>query len=98
MTGSKQVTLAYATSERQFLCQLTVPESATIQELLVMAASRCAAEDIPWATADVGIFGDLCDRDVRPRDGDRVELYRPLAIDPKESRRSRARRRGRDSG
>ena len=54
--------------------------------------ARAQATDlaIPW-DADVGIFGELCGRAAVPRDGDRIEIYRPLRLDPKESRRARAR-------
>ncbi|HEX9433230.1 MAG TPA: RnfH family protein [Burkholderiales bacterium] len=38
----------------------------------------------------VGIFGKRVAPDARLADGDRVEIYRPLALDPKERRRQRA--------
>jgi len=47
---------------------------------------------IPWNDAAVGIFGEPCDRSAIPRDGDRIEIYRPLLHDPKQTRRERARR------
>ena len=40
----------------------------------------------------VGIFGRVVDPTTRLRDGDRVEIYRALKIDPKEARRRRAKR------
>ena len=40
----------------------------------------------------VGIFGKRVAMDTRLADGDRVEIYRPLKLDPKEARRRRARR------
>ena len=40
---------------------------------------------------NIGIWGRSAAPDVALHDGDRVELYRPLAIDPKEARRLRAR-------
>ncbi len=39
----------------------------------------------------VGIWGAFCDRGDRLRDRDRVELYRPLRVDPKDARRQRYR-------
>ncbi|MDB5959149.1 MAG: RnfH family protein [Massilia sp.] len=42
------------------------------------------------AVHQVGIFGKKKPLDTVLRDGDRVELYRPLLADPKESRRRRA--------
>lgn len=42
--------------------------------------------------AATGIFGKVCAPDTVLHDGDRVELYRPLSLDPKQARRLRARR------
>jgi putative ubiquitin-RnfH superfamily antitoxin RatB of RatAB toxin-antitoxin module len=42
--------------------------------------------------AGVGIWGGPAEPDASLRDGDRVELYRPLTADPKDARRSRAKR------
>jgi putative ubiquitin-RnfH superfamily antitoxin RatB of RatAB toxin-antitoxin module len=43
-------------------------------------------------TKDIGVFGKRVPPDYRLSDGDRVEIYRPLAMDPKEARRRRARK------
>ena len=40
----------------------------------------------------LGVFGKEVSAQTRLRDGDRVEIYRPLPIDPKEARRRRARK------
>ncbi|MDP9043619.1 MAG: RnfH family protein [Pseudomonadota bacterium] len=48
-----------------------------------------AIDDLP-----VGIWGNFCARGDLLRDGDRVELYRPLRVDPKESRRRRQQAQG----
>ncbi|MBK6597593.1 MAG: RnfH family protein [Proteobacteria bacterium] len=98
MSAVKHITVVYAAPDRQVIWRLAAPAAATVAELLVLARRQSGCEDVPWESADVGIFGELCARDTVPRHGDRVELYRPLTVDPKESRRSRARRRGRGSG
>jgi hypothetical protein len=38
----------------------------------------------------VGVFGQSCRLDDPVHDGDQIEIYRPLTIDPKEARRQRA--------
>jgi len=48
--------------------------------------------EIDLARNRVGIFGRLATPDAPLRDGDRVEIYRPLIADPKDARRSRAKR------
>lgn len=60
---------------------LDLPAGATVRDAL--AASGFAGHA-------VGIFGKRVELDHRLADGDRVEIYRPLAIDPKEARRQRA--------
>ena len=88
----KRCTVAYATPERQWLWVVTLPDGATVADALEQARAQVAGLDVPW-NADVGIFGELCDRAAVPRDGDRIEIYRPLKADPKESRRERAKAR-----
>jgi hypothetical protein len=46
---------------------------------------------IDWQGAAVGIWGQLRTRSAIPADGDRIELYRPLGLDPRQRRRQRAR-------
>ncbi|HTT02167.1 MAG TPA: RnfH family protein [Steroidobacteraceae bacterium] len=81
--------MAYATPERQYTWTVELPASATVQQALV--AARCG-EDIPWESAAIGIFGEPVGREHVPRDGDRIEILRPLQQDPKLARRERARR------
>ena len=64
--------------------QVTVdlPDGATVLDALLKAG--LGKEN------SVGIFGEPATLETRLRDGDRVEVYRPLKIDPKEARRKRA--------
>jgi len=88
----KRCTVAYATPERQWLWVVTLPDSETVADALEQARAQAAGLDVPW-NADVGVFGELCDRAAVPREGDRIEIYRPLKADPKVSRRERAKAR-----
>ncbi|HEX7054003.1 MAG TPA: RnfH family protein [Burkholderiales bacterium] len=67
-------------------------EGATVAEAL--AASGIARRRPGIDLTRLGIFGRRVDAAARLADGDRVEVYRPLALDPKEARRRRARRKG----
>jgi putative ubiquitin-RnfH superfamily antitoxin RatB of RatAB toxin-antitoxin module len=93
----KSCTVAYATESTQSLWRVMLSDHATVQEALETARAQAGAANVPWDAA-VGIFGELCDRSTVPRDGDRIEIYRPLRLDPKQSRRARAeaRKAGRD--
>ena len=85
----KHCTVVYATPERQWVWPVTLADGADVGAALARAREQAGALPVPW-NGDVGIFGELCNRDAVPRDGDRVEIYRPLKLDPKESRRARA--------
>jgi putative ubiquitin-RnfH superfamily antitoxin RatB of RatAB toxin-antitoxin module len=101
--GTKRCVVAYATRDHQYLWTIDLPAEATVADALTTArgfaadtrttrATREEIHEIPWDTAPVGIFGELCDRGAVPADGDRIELYRPLQSDPRERRRAQVRR------
>ncbi|OGT43223.1 MAG: RnfH family protein [Gammaproteobacteria bacterium RIFCSPHIGHO2_12_FULL_40_19] len=84
------ITVCYATPNKQLEIPLTVEESCTVA-LAIKRSNLCAQfPDIKLAHSTVGIFGQCVKLDSNLQDGDRVEIYRPLTIDPKEARRLRA--------
>jgi putative ubiquitin-RnfH superfamily antitoxin RatB of RatAB toxin-antitoxin module len=93
----KTCMVVFALPDRQPSWTVALPEEADVAAALAAARAQAGDESVPW-DADVGIFGEPCERDAVPRDGDRIEIYRPLRSDPKESRRARvaARRRAPD--
>ncbi|MGC2520919.1 MAG: RnfH family protein [Burkholderiales bacterium] len=88
------IEVAYALPGRQVLRRLSLPADSSIADAI--RASRLLAEfpEIDLSRNRIGIYGRLAQPDARLRDGDRVEIYRPLQGDPKEARRNRAQRRG----
>jgi putative ubiquitin-RnfH superfamily antitoxin RatB of RatAB toxin-antitoxin module len=97
MTSAKHCLVAFALPLRQFLWAVELPMSATVAEALQQAREQAAARgeegQVPWDSDSLGIFGEPCRRADVLRDGDRVEIYRPLINDPRASRRARVRRR-----
>jgi putative ubiquitin-RnfH superfamily antitoxin RatB of RatAB toxin-antitoxin module len=90
MAEGLSVEVVLATPDLQVLLAVIVDEEATVADAI--AASGIAAR-FPIFDLDempVGIWGKPVARDSRVREGDRVELYRPLEIDPREARRKRA--------
>ena len=86
----KRCVVAFATPEGQWTWTVELDAAATVGDALAKARAQGATDAaVPW-DADVGIFGEPCARDAVPRDGDRIEIYRPLTSDPKVSRRARA--------
>lgn len=69
---------------------VTLPAGATARD--AVAASGVLARHPAAAGGKLGIYGKVVPENRRLADGDRLELYRPLALDPKEARRRRAKR------
>ncbi len=82
--------MVFAGPQRQWQWRVALSDSGTVQEALELARATAGAIEVPW-DAPIGIFGALCERSAVPRDGDRIEIYRPLNSDPKASRRERVR-------
>ena len=85
--GRKRCVVAYATRDEQWLWNVELPDHATVADALNEAHALSKREDVPWSSAPLGIFGQSCQRTDVPADGDRIEIYRPLAADPRERRR-----------
>jgi putative ubiquitin-RnfH superfamily antitoxin RatB of RatAB toxin-antitoxin module len=89
-----QVEVVYAGLRCQARYALRVEQGTTVAEAIRRSGVLEVFSEIDFARQRVGVHGKL----VRPaqvlRDGDRVEIYRPLSADPKEARRKRAGRRG----
>lgn len=82
-----KVEVAFALPERQVLVAIELADGATIAEALERSglARQYPAENIE--SLPVGVWGRVTDRAHVLSDGDRVEIYRPLQIDPREARR-----------
>ena len=104
--GRKRCQIAYATRASQLVWTVELTDSATVADALRAAREMATRDvsaageslDIPWDTARVGIVGQLCARSTVPADGDRIEIYRPLATDPRERRREHVRSQRRAAG
>jgi hypothetical protein len=86
----KHCTVSCDTEGGVLECELELPEDASIDAALVAARARLGDGRVDWQQAGIGIFGRVLPRTYVPLDGDRIELYRPLMIDPRSSRRRRA--------
>ncbi len=84
------IEVAYARPERAFRIPLQLPADSTLGQAIAQSGLLDQCPEIDFNINQVGIFGQLCELDTILKDGDRVEVYRPLEIDPKEARRRRA--------
>ncbi len=85
-----RITLVYAAPDRQIQGDYEIPAPATVADVLALAAADPQFAAVDLRDSPVGVFGLLVDRVRLVSDGDRIEIYRPLAVDPKQARRRRA--------
>lgn len=84
-----KIEVVYGTAEQQLLQQLEVPKGTTAREAVYQSQIKQQFPDADIEHAPLGIFGKHIKDDTILRDHDRVEVYRPLLIDPKDARRKR---------
>ncbi|WP_213990028.1 RnfH family protein [Sodalis sp. dw_96] len=87
-----RVEVVYALPERQYLYPLTLPAGSTLKQAIDASGILALRTEIDLDKNKVGIFSRSAALEDILNDGDRVEIYRPLLMDPKELRRQRAER------
>lgn len=85
-----RVQVCYAAPLREYLRELTVEEGTTIEQAIVQSGVLQDIPGIDLTLQPVGLYGKKRPLDTVLRERDRIEIYRPLVADPKESRRRRA--------
>ena len=91
-----RVEVAYARPDKQKIVEVHVEPGTTMVQAARASDIRDHFPEIDLDQVDMGVFGQLEQKPAERvlREGERVEIYRPLKIDPKEVRRARAK----DSG
>jgi putative ubiquitin-RnfH superfamily antitoxin RatB of RatAB toxin-antitoxin module len=93
--GDIEVTVLYSPAPRvvhQWVVAL--PAGATVLQALQASGLRAAFPDADLRSAVVGVWGRKARLEQALRERDRVEIYRPLKVDPKLARRERFRKQG----
>jgi len=100
-----QVEVAYATPEHQLIIAVEVPEGCTALEAVEQSGIAERFETINIYQDPMGIFSQPLNGKVLPEPsdyilqaGDRIEIYRPLLIDPKQARLNRAKNKAMQQG
>lgn len=86
------VEVVYALPERQTLIALAVAPGTTAGEAVRLSGVLSAHPEFAQREPSIGIFGRVVGREHLLDDGDRIEIYRPLVVDPKTSRNERVAR------
>ena len=85
-----RVTVAVALASRQEVIELELAARATVADALAAARLAERFPGVDFAAMRTGIWSRAAGAATLLREGDRVELYRPLEADPKDMRRTRA--------
>ena len=85
-----KIEVLYALLDKQYQVVLELPEGATIAQAVERLAQMPECCDWEIDGSGVGVFGQVRPLESSLAAGDRLELYRPLLVDPKTARRRRA--------
>jgi putative ubiquitin-RnfH superfamily antitoxin RatB of RatAB toxin-antitoxin module len=83
------VGVCYAEADRQTWLRLEVPDDSTVQQAIELSGLLSQYPHIDLGKQKVGIFGKLAKLDTPVKEGDRVEIYRPITADPNQVKRRR---------
>jgi hypothetical protein len=83
------VGVCYGESDRQLWMRLEVPDNCTIEETINLSGVLKLYPEINLSSQKVGIFGKIAALDTPVKDGDRVEIYRQITVDPQTVQRRR---------
>lgn len=87
---SLTIELIYALPDEQELITISIKDGATVEEAINASGILEKYPQIDLTATKVGIFSKATKLNEKLRDGDRIEIYRPLIADPKEMRRKKA--------
>ncbi|MCF7983143.1 MAG: RnfH family protein [Thiohalocapsa sp.] len=79
--------VAYADKFKRTWLKLDVPDGSTVRDAIERAGLLQQYPDIDLETQRIGIFGKFTKLDARVKEGDRVEIYRPITADPETVQR-----------
>ena len=93
MSNTIAIEVAYAMPDKQSIIKLDVPEGTTVMQAVVISQIDSNFENLTLSEdLKLGVWGKAVTGDRALLAGERVEIYRPLLVDPKEVRRARAAR------
>lgn len=90
MMGDIQVEVVFALPHKQRLVAVTLPIGATVADAISESSISRHFPDDSLGDLEVGVWGRHVTREHVLSDGDRVDILRPLKLDPREARRQLA--------
>jgi uncharacterized protein len=83
------VEVAYATPEQQSIVSLNLSPGSNVEQAIAASGILQQFPEIDLGRQKVGLFSQICKLEQPLRNGDRVEIYRPLQQNPMDARRGR---------
>lgn len=77
------VGVCYAEADRQLWMRLEVPDDSNVEKVIELSGILQQYPEIDLTKQKVGIFGKLAKLNAEVNEGDRVEIYRKITVDPK---------------
>ena len=90
MAHRLEIEVVYAKADHQALVAVSLDEGATVEQAINASGLLQQFSEMDLASQQVGVFGQSRRLEDQLKNGDRVEIYRPLLQDPMEARRKRA--------
>lgn len=87
-----KVKLYYSRENLLYLKDFVIEENTSIKELLMSIDIKSFLPEFDIHYGEIGVFGKIKTRDYIIKNGDRLEIYEPILIDPKERRKLIARK------
>ncbi len=86
------VEVAYALPDKQRIVALELPAGSSVRDAAMQSGLDKQFVELDLCNVDLGVFGKGVSKpdEQMLKNGDRVEIYRPLIADPKEVRKQRA--------
>jgi putative ubiquitin-RnfH superfamily antitoxin RatB of RatAB toxin-antitoxin module len=84
------VEVVYALPGAEDSARLELASGATLQDAIVASGLLRRHPEIDLERQKIGVYGKVKPPQATAADGDRIEIYRPLIVEPKEARRRRA--------
>jgi putative ubiquitin-RnfH superfamily antitoxin RatB of RatAB toxin-antitoxin module len=85
-----RVEVVFALADKQELLVVELPDGSTVGAAIERSTLARQFPDIDFDTLQAGVWGKPTARGHVVREGDRIELYRPLEMDPRDARRLKA--------
>jgi putative ubiquitin-RnfH superfamily antitoxin RatB of RatAB toxin-antitoxin module len=82
-----KVGIVYASPSRHAWLHVELPEGATVKDAIERSGILKQFPEIDLGAQKVGVFGKVVELGAAVEDGARIEIYRPITVDPKTVKR-----------